>query len=522
MLDACGGPLPRLPLEASKSASLAPGGSPAPSALGGPSVPPPAPADDHEIVVENRRPGSLGWDLRGLPEATRSWVFALDASIVAGEPLRLQVAAPSLVDVEIYRLGWYGGRGGRLVQTERAVDVAPADATEIDPITGQAEARGGATVTIQTEASWTSGIHVAVIRSAVTRPVRRADAFEPPTATPFTIRARTPSSVLFVSATATWQAYNEWGGADLYGATPGNSPLATGGARAVRVSLDRPYQVEHGLGLMPRWELDFVRWQEREGRRVDYAVDVDLETHPEITKGRRLILFVGHHEYWSRPMRATLETATASGTNVAFLSADEIAWQVRFDPSPSGSARRMTCYKSSVLDPMATSNPPLTTCHWRDVPVRDPEATIIGEMYGHVVRRPADWVVVGSRHWLYEGTGLRDGDRIINLVGQEYDTFFPGLAPPGTVLLARSPVVPDLHREAASEFAPLDAALQTATAYEAESGATVMAAGTFQWSWALDRWGDRSLRGVVTPVDERVARMTRNLFDRLGDGPAEA
>jgi hypothetical protein len=46
----------------------------------------------------------------------------------------------------------------------------------------------------------------------------------------------------------------------------------------------------------------------------------------------------------------------------------------------------------------------------------------------------------------------------------------------------------------------------------------VFAAGTFQWSWALDPLGAPSYRGVGTPRGARVHRMTANLFDRLGDG----
>jgi len=151
--------------------------------------------------------------------------------------------------------------------------------------------------------------------------------------------------------------------------------------------------------------------------------------------------------------------------------------------------------------------------------VNEPEAALVGQMYGHVVRRPADWIVLNSGHWLYEGTGLRDGDRLTNLVGQEYDTYFPDLAPAGTVLLARSPVA----AIGATPGEPGDLPsppVQTATIYTAPSGATVFAAGTFQWSWALDDYGERAYHGVPTPLDPRVGRMTRNLFDRLGDGPA--
>jgi hypothetical protein len=84
------------------------------------------------------------------------------------------------------------------------------------------------------------------------------------------------------------------------------------------------------------------------------------------------------------------------------------------------------------------------------------------------------------------------------------------------------PVIGRRFRRALPGPQPLDPDLHPATSYTADSGATVIAAGTFQWSWAMDAYGDRSYRGVTTPVDPRVGRMTRNLFDRLGDGRAGA
>jgi hypothetical protein len=340
---------------------------------------------------------------------------------------------------------------------------------------------------------------------------------------PFVVRAsavarRAP--VLFVSAATTWQAYNMWGGASLYDATTADSPGISKGKRAVQVSFDRPYAEDGGAGFLRRWELQFVRWQEREGRDVDYIADVDLELHPELLGGRRLIVFAGHHEYWSRPMRTSLEGAIAAGTNVAFLSANEIYWQVRLEPSLLGPARRITCYKSAQLDPFAVAQPSLTTCRWREAPVSEPEAAIIGQMYGHVVRRPGDWVVVHADHWLYDGTGLRDGDRLTNLVGQEYDTFFRDFAHPGAVLLAESPI--DSVVKDTGPGDPRGRPVHTATMYTAESGATIFSAGTFQWSWAIDELGRRDYQGFATPYDERVVRMTRNLFDRLGDRPGAA
>jgi hypothetical protein len=136
---------------------------------------------------------------------------------------------------------------------------------------------------------------------------------------------------------------------------------------------------------------------------------------------------------------------------------------------------------------------------------------VIGEMYGHVVARPADWVVTNADHWVYAGTGLRTGDHLRNLVGQEFDMLYPAYERPGTVVLARSPVTAIVGRGGTTV-----PATHNATMYVAPSGATVFAAGTFQWSWALDGFGVRSYLGVPTPVDLRVAIMTENLFRVLG------
>jgi hypothetical protein len=193
------------------------------------------------------------------------------------------------------------------------------------------------------------------------------------------------------------------------------------------------------------------------------------------------------------------------------LSANELYQQVRFEDSGLGATRRITCYKDAALDPASRSNPSLASVPWRAEPLNQPEAGVVGQMYAHVVARPADWRVANARHWLYQGTGLRDGDAIPNLVGQEYDTYFPELAPAGTIVLARSPVTADC-------VDPRTPSVHTATMYVAPSGATVFAAGTFQWSWALDGFGRRTWAGIRTPLDRRVGIMTANLLDRLGDG----
>ena len=457
------------------------------------------------VRQENVMHGTDGWLIGGLPATIQGYLDR--ASAAPGDLISLRVDAATPFDVEWYRLGWYGGRGGCMTRVDPVLPAMPGPGPDVDLSTGRAEAPWQPSLAIQVPADWSTGMYAVVLRPRVGNPgyvpliVRR-----PP---------GDPAPVLFVSAALTWQAYNTWGGANLYDATMADSPEISRGRRAVQVSFDRPYDLHQGSGYQQRWELQFVRWQEREGIDVDYAADLDLELDPGILAGRRLIVFAGHHEYWSRPMRTALETAIASGVNVLFLSANEVYWQVRLESSPLGPARRVTCYKSARLDPIASTQPELTTCRWRERPVNDPEATLVGQMYGHIVRRPGDWVAAQTDHWLYEGTGMREGDHIVNLVGQEYDSYFREVGHQGTVVLARSPI-DAVIRSDRSIGRYVSPPIHTATMYTANSGATVFAAGTFQWSWALDQFGDRSYRGAATPYDERVVRMTRNLFDRLG------
>ena len=484
--------------------------SPVPSvAPGSASVAPRIP--DNPVARENRLRGDPRWDGSRQPGGVEA--YAGVASVAPGDRIAIHASGLGTVDVAWYRLGWYDGAGARLLAVDRGVALRPGPGPVRDGVTGLVEAGWQSVVDRPLPDAVPSGMLLAVLSD----PGGSVVANVPVVLRPASSDA-SPAPVLFVSAAATWQAYNAWGGLDLYGNQAGVPVSATRGERAAAVSFDRPYHLDGGAGYLRRWELPFVRWMERTGRDVAYVADVDLERNPSLASGRSLIVMAGHPEYWSRPMRATIEAAIATGTSVAFLTANEVYWQMRLEDGPAGPATRVVCYKRERLDPMTAIKPALATCRWREPPVSDPEAPLVGQMYGAVVARPADWVVESPAHWLYEGTRLAAGDRIANLVGQEFDTFFPDLAQPGTTILARGKVEttsPPEHDAMLWQGQPT----HTATVYVAQSGATVLAAGTFQWSWAVDHYGDRAYHGIATPYDPRVARMTANLFDRLGDGP---
>lgn len=79
------------------------------------------------IQLENQLPGSSGWPFDG-PVADDARVqtegYTDRSSATHGESLDFFVSSgspPQTYDVQVYRMGWYGGLGGRLVHARSAV-----------------------------------------------------------------------------------------------------------------------------------------------------------------------------------------------------------------------------------------------------------------------------------------------------------------------------------------------------------------------------------------------------------------
>src|SRR5207302_457515 len=183
---------------------------------------------------------------------------------------------------------------------------------------------------------------------------------------------------------------------------------------------------------------------------------------------------------------------------------NQVFWQVRFEPSPlSGAADRvMVGYKDRSIDPVQG---PTTTILWRDPFLNRPEQQLMGVQFsGQIdISSPrAPYVVTNSSSWVYQGTGLADGDSIPSIVGYEMDSSMSSAPLPTSVagtyqVLSRSPFVDSFSGTTG---------IANSSIYQAPSGAWVFGAGTTSWSWGLD------LDGVVDP---RIQRMTANLLNRF-------
>src|SRR3954451_18178387 len=225
----------------------------------------------------------------------------------------------------------------------------------------------------------------------------------------FVVRAGEPgktSKILLQLCTNTYNAYNNWGGHSLYGFH------ARGKLQGHRVSFDRPPSSQFN-----NWEQPFVAWAESNGYSLEYAVNSDLEFHPEILSAYKLVLSVGHDEYWSSPMRDNLESFIAKGGNVAFFSGNTCCWQVRSEDD----GRALACWKQSVGDDpfYKAENYKLLSTLWSHYLVGRPENQLTGvgflwggyhRSHGQFMDGPGSYTVQRPDHWLFAGTGGKRGD----------------------------------------------------------------------------------------------------------------
>lgn len=347
-------------------------------------------------------------------------------------------------------------------------------------------------------AQWRSGYYVAKLSA------NDATAW-----VPFVVRAATPgrdSKILLKLSDTTSQAYNGWGGRSFY-TTP----------HAPNISFDRPHD---DLALFERYQLPLLAWAETRGIALEYCSSLDLHRDPRFLAPYRLLVSLGHDEYWSLEMRDQVEAFIAAGGNVAFLSANTCYWQARLD---LGDSRRiMTCYKETEGKPPdpERADPRRVTVRWYEPPVSRPENRMTGVSY----RNGAGWwidpivpelryrgyTVTHAGHGMYAATGLADGDTFgdgtsvdDSILGYETDAAVlvdgsdpPVVAgtdgtPPGFIVLATA----DL-----SDWRPHGQG-GTATMGVYRRNGLVFTAGTVNWAGGLGSGGDA---GAVDHITENV------------------
>jgi hypothetical protein len=464
-----------------------------PAAAAAPAAP--RPGEPGWVAAENRRPGTSAWRIteRGAPGAIEGYAGRVSAS--PGEAVRLYVSTTARwFRVEAYRMGWYRGARGRLLWRSRPVRGRRQAEPPPRPGTNMVEARWAPSLTVRVGGGWPPGAYLLkLVAPAAQRYV------------PLTVTDPSSTDPLVVmDAVTTWQAYNDWGGRNLYW-----GPFMEFGTRSRVVSFDRPYATGEGAGDFLRGELPLISLLERAGLDATYWTDVDLHQHAELLLRHRALLSLGHDEYWSTAMRRGATLARDRGVNLAFLGANAVFRHIRLQPSPLGPDREEVNYKpaSARADPAWPTDRREVTTDWREPPLHQPESSLLGELY-ECNPAHADGVVVQPGSWLLAGAGLGRGSRLPNLVGPEYDRVIPSFPTPRSVeLVLHSPLRCRFH----ASFSDL-------TYYTAPSGAGVVDTGTSSWVCQLDAVCAAGRNSPRTSA--AVRRITLNLLRGFAEGPA--
>ena len=286
------------------------------------------------------------------------------------------------------------------------------------------------------------------------------------------------------------------------------------------------------LSCWHHWERHFAVWAETAGYAIDYAVNGDLESTPGLLEGYRLVLSVGHDEYWSAPMRDSLEGFVEAGGNAAFFSGNVSWWQVRSEEQ----GRALVCWKDEMeRDPHFASGDHATLstlwCH-RLIGRPENQLTGVGFAYGGYhgffsgIPQTGAYTVHRPGHWLFAGTGLKQGDLLgekDRIVSYECDGCEFELAGGLPVPTCRDGT-PDTFEILATAPASLsDADDSIAMASEAiygpgagrrlTEGAAVL--GAFSRGGTVVTTGCTDWCMGLKGGDPAVDRITRNILDRL-------
>ncbi|MDO5502573.1 MAG: cell wall-binding repeat-containing protein [Actinomycetia bacterium] len=450
------------------------------------------------ITVENRNPGTTDWKIpwpgRQLADDRAQQIkgYFSETSVAPGSTINLHVRSTvsTRFTYSIYRLGWYGGTGGRLMYETGTRSVASQPNCVPQRVTGLTECNWSVADRITVPTSWVSGIYVAVLD---------AGGFQ--NYATFTVRDGRPDALLAIQPVNTHQAYNNFpndgaNGKSLYAYNSQGFTTVNTTTGAVKVSFDRPY-ADSGVGLVMRDEHPFVMYAESRGYDITYATEVDYHARPQIAAQQRAVVFVGHSEYWTSQMYDTAESALRAGRHLSFFGANNVYWRIRLEPSTRGVAdRTVVSYKRLGLDPIG---PEQQTVLFRQG--GRPEQALLGQQFGSppgLTLGEHPWVVRAANSWFYRGTGLRNGNSIRRIVGIETDYRHAGVPMPTMsehYVLAQSP----------TQSRHGSPGVQEAALYRAPSGAWVFDAGTLNYT-----------RGLATAgyVDARVQMWTTNLLSR--------
>jgi len=468
------------------------------------------PAAAVTIAEENRKPGALDWQLThvrlnktGGYRSPFIEGYCSHQSIQAGQTLRIMVSTnpPRRFTIEIFRMGYYGGRGARLMTT-----LGPLSGkTQPDPPVADRrlrECRWEPSTELNIPTDWPSGVYLGRLNCiSESRTEHGWQSYFI-----FVVRDQRKADILFQVSDNTWAAYNRWpDDYSLY--TDPRHPWAP----SVAVSFDRPYgkyaqlyenPQSVGSGEFLCFEYPLCYWLEMQGYDITYCSNSDMIQAAEPLRAR-LFLSVGHDEYWDTRQYDAALASVKAGVSHLYLAGNAVMGVTPFQPSHDGRPNRIIS-REGVYGGMYGNFGEFFKLPF---PTEGPPANrLIGAHSVFPFNGGGDWICVKPGHWIFEGTGMKLGDRVPGLVGWEHHGDPADI--PGLEIVAQGTVL-------RGGTTPSD---WTATIYPGPKNNFVFNASTIYWCQGLS-----SPPGHMLPwshwsrphgPDPRVQRITANLVKR--------
>lgn len=469
------------------------------------------------VVQENLKPGTTNWRIAPGTVATAIQGFATSTNAQVGQSINIYATTllPSF-HIEAYRMGWYQGKGARLIWTSPTYKGVNQPACPLDT-----------SINMVACWNWKMSATMNVTSDFVPGDYLLKLVAGPKAASYILLTVWDPQSTatyVVVNRSMVEQGWNTYGGYSFY-AGQGNCILDDQSYpvcnRARVVSFDRPYQAGFGSSDFLTNEYPLVELMEKEGLDVTYITDITLSTYPELLLNHKVLISLDHDEAWTDSERVALQHAQAHGLNAIFFGAAAMVRHVRLEPSILGLNRQEVDYRNSYEDPLnAKGTDPMnvTGNTWNVAPSDWSPLAQIGVQYSGYLNPDVfvPMVVSDASSWVYKNTNLTNGSSIANVISSDFDHVIPSSGEPSNVdVLAHSPM-------------PLSEGFASGTTWNGESYSDmVYFTSPTSRSGTLDT-GNNVWVGDLAPCTSAITdcpapvltTITNNILRVFGQGPA--
>jgi len=355
------------------------------------------------LVSANAKVKASGWEIPSRNFSADTAGFATPFSALPGETIGISLTctAPSFF-LTIYRMGFYGGAGGKLVMKTQVQPCNNQTQTVMDRTTHFVAEKWNVTTRLETS-KLSPGMYLARINAS--------DGHE--SFVPFVLKDKITKNRIVISVPfQTSLAYNTYTGQSAYGKNGNFSE------RARVLSFSAPFSEGYGSGIYYFYLQPLVKLVDQLNLNPSYVADTDIAQNSHVLDGVKVLISGGHDEYWTLEERQNVINARSLGMNLLLFGANAEYWRTRLTSSAHEGGLRMEIYKSKSEDP----NKLAPTVKYLDQGM--PESLLTYQNY-NCFKPKGEFQVSNPNAFIFNGTGAARGSIYKGIMGPEIDHELP-------------------------------------------------------------------------------------------------